>query len=437
MLGLGSLGGPLGGLLADRLPRRALLATLDSAAAALVLLLLLVHGRGQLWLVYVVMFGYGIAGCALTPAQTALMRAIVPMRMLADANTALQTAKWGVRLVTPVLSAGLVPWAGPAPVVIGDAVTFMVGLAATIPALRTARQARSTQPAGMTQTTLRAPGRPPRPDRHWLSEAAAGALHIRRTDPLRRLALAGTLALAAFGLSESALFAAVRRGLHRPDAFLGVLVSAQGAGAVVAGAGCAALLRRLDEPRVAAAGTACAAAGFLLLVSSSTPAALTGAVLLGAGLPWIMAGLSTALQRHTPAGLMGRADAALGAMLSVPQTVAIAVGSALVAAVGYRMVLVIVVGLLAAAATYLVNHTDRATGTAGSAEIVASGEGPAPRRTEHSCTGGQLHERPALDADGCARSPRRRGHRNRGRPRALRGGGHPHGPRHVYRRWVR
>jgi MFS family permease len=373
MLGLGSLAGPVGGLLADRLSRRVLLTTLEFAAAGLVLLLLLVHERGQLWLVYVVMFGYGMTACALTPAQTALMRAIVPVRLLAEANTALQTARWGVRLVTPVLSAGLVPRAGPAPVVIGDAATFMVGLAATVPALRTAQRA---------QATLRAPGRRPRQDRHWLGEAAAGALHIRRTDALRQLTLAGTLALAAFGLAESALFAAVRHGLHRPDSFLGVLVSAQGAGAVVAGAGAAALLRRLDEPRVAAAGTTCAAAGFLLLASSSTPAALTGAVLLGAGLPWIMAGISTALQRRTPAGLMGRADAALGTMLSVPQTIAIAIGSALVAAVGYRIVLAIVVGLLAAAATYLVNRVNHVPGNTRSSRDCCTrrGAGAAPDR---------------------------------------------------------
>src|SRR5690242_8130952 len=52
---------PLAGLVVDRLPRRSVLVATDVAAGAAVLLLLLVHDRDQLWLIYVVAALYGVA----------------------------------------------------------------------------------------------------------------------------------------------------------------------------------------------------------------------------------------------------------------------------------------------------------------------------------------------------------------------------------------
>src|SRR6266567_7018066 len=124
-LALGSLCGPLGGMLADKVRRRPLLIVTNLATAALVLLLLLVGDRHQVWLIYVVMFGYGVSGSVLGPAQTALVQAIVPADLLGEANGALQTAQQGLRLLTPLAGAGLFAEFGPAPVVIGDAATFL------------------------------------------------------------------------------------------------------------------------------------------------------------------------------------------------------------------------------------------------------------------------------------------------------------------------
>jgi MFS family permease len=82
-LAVGSLFGPLGGMLADRARRRPMLVATNLATAGLVLLLLLVRDRHQVWLIYLVMFGYGVSGSLLGPAQTALVQAIVPGDLLA------------------------------------------------------------------------------------------------------------------------------------------------------------------------------------------------------------------------------------------------------------------------------------------------------------------------------------------------------------------
>jgi hypothetical protein len=64
-------------------------------AAALVLLIVLVHHRSQIWLIYLVIFLYSVIGSAIGPAQTALLPALVPEELLAQANGVQQTLNQG------------------------------------------------------------------------------------------------------------------------------------------------------------------------------------------------------------------------------------------------------------------------------------------------------------------------------------------------------
>src|SRR5581483_3537532 len=125
VLGLGALAGPLGGLLADRVRRRRLMIACDVVLGASVLLLLLVHNRGDAWLIYVVALLYGAVGMAFYPAQAALLRVMLPEELLADANGALSTMRQGLRIVAPLAGAGLYAAFGSGrPVAIFDAATF-------------------------------------------------------------------------------------------------------------------------------------------------------------------------------------------------------------------------------------------------------------------------------------------------------------------------
>jgi MFS family permease len=127
----GTLLAPVCGMVADRLPRKPLLGAVNLAGAGLVCLLLLVHTRSEIWLIYVVMFGYGVAGSLIGSTQTALLAVIVPGDLLGDANALLQIGSQGSRLFTPLLGAGLLAWIGPRPVVALDAGTFAAAALAT------------------------------------------------------------------------------------------------------------------------------------------------------------------------------------------------------------------------------------------------------------------------------------------------------------------
>ncbi|MFF0968935.1 MFS transporter [Streptomyces sp. NPDC003703] len=346
---LGTLGAPLCGALVDRSRRAPLLIALNLFSMALVLPLLLVHDRHGIWICYAVMVLYGLASGTSGSAMTALTQALIPPERLGDANGLLQTLLQGVRLIAPLLGAGVLSASGLAPLVVGDAVTF--ALVALLVALIRLRE-NGPRPSGPEAEGQGAGAR-----------LAAGFRHIVGTAALRRFTVATMIAVVAFGFSQSVLFAVVDSGLGRPPAFVGVLGATQAAGAVVAGAGAAMLMRRAGETRTVVFGLVLSAAGFLLTAVPALPAVVPGTVLMGTGLPWIIAGGTTLLQRRTPAHLMGRTDAALGVLIGLPQTVAIAVGAALVALVDYRVMLVLMAVLTSAAALYLATRTARrATG---------------------------------------------------------------------------
>lgn len=342
MVAVGSLAGPFGGVLADRLRRRPLLIAVNLASGALILLLLLVRGQGQLWLIYLVMVGYGLSSAILAPAQTALLQVLVPEGLLAEANGVLQTVGQGMRLITPLIGAGLLVAVGPVPLIVGDAATFVLAAAALL-ALRT-REERGERGER---------GEPARDRQHRLSEAAAGARHIRQTAALRQASIAGVLAVITYGFSETGYFVVVSEGLHRAPGFLAILVSVQGIGAIASGICAAPLIRRIGEVRVIGAGLASLTCAYLLLAVPSTAVTLAGSALLGVSLPWVIVGSSTLLQRRTPTALMGRTSAAFDLLTSVPQTIAIALGAALFAAVDYRLPLFAMAGLVAAGSAYL------------------------------------------------------------------------------------
>jgi hypothetical protein len=63
------------------------------------------------------------------------------------------------------------------------------------------------------------------PSRTSVADATAGLRHIWSTPILRRLILAALVSVLGFGFAETALYAVVDVGLHRPPAFLGVLMA--------------------------------------------------------------------------------------------------------------------------------------------------------------------------------------------------------------------
>jgi MFS family permease len=348
----GNLFSPLGGALADRFRRRRLLICSNLSAAALVLLIVMVHHRSQFWVVYLVIFLYGVIGSAIGPAQTALLPALVPSDLLAEANAAQQTLNEGLRLVIPLLGAGLFVLVGAGAVAEIDAGTFLVAVASLL-ALRVdepqpPRHGPAPGPAASGAGLGVAEG----------GRMAAGFRFIRNEPLLRSITFAFGLSMLVIGFTESAVFSVVTVGLHHSASFVGVTIAPQGIGAVAGGLTAAVILKRISEAMLTALALAFVAAAVLLLTLPSTALVLVGMVVAGFTGPWLIVAATTALQRRTPARLLGRVSGAFGLSVTVPQVISIGLGAALIAVLNYRILLVVIAVVVLGAALFLVSRPE-------------------------------------------------------------------------------
>jgi MFS family permease len=349
----GSLFSPLGGVLADRFRRRRLLIGSNLVAAALVPLIVLVHHRSQIWLVYLVIFLYGVIGSAIGPAQTALLPALVPGDLLAEANAAQQTLNEGLRLVIPLLGAGLFVVVGAGAVAEIDAGTFLVAVASLL-ALRVDEPQPPRPEPALDPAAEGGAG----PGVAEGGRMAVGFRFIRNEPLLRSVTFAFGLSMLVIGFTESAVFSVVTVGLHHSASFVGVTVAPQGIGAIAGGLTAATILKRISEAMLTALALAFVAAAVLLLTVPSTAFVLVGMVVAGFTGPWLIVAATTALQRRTPARLLGRVSGAFGLSVTVPQVISIGLGAGLVAVLNYRILLVVIAVVVIGAALFLVSRPE-------------------------------------------------------------------------------
>jgi Na+/melibiose symporter-like transporter len=329
-----SLFAPLCGSLIDRLPRRRLLLWTNLATALVVTSLVLVNGRGQVWLIYLVMFLYGSSNNVLGGGSLALVRMLVDDDLLGEANAYLSTVQEGCRLFAPLLGAGLYTVLGGGVLGLVDGATFLVAVASLL--LITVQEL-------------------PQPSEHedWRDYTMKGLTYLWRCVPLRQSTVATAVTLLMAGILESIGFAVVSQGLHRAPGFLGVISTVQGVGAVPGALTAAALMRRTGAGVMVAIGLMMLALGCLVLTQDALVPVMAGCALMGCSLPWIIVGFNTAIQRLTPLDMQGRVDSTAGFLVGMPQSISIAVGAGLVTWIDYRLLLVIMALVIAGSGVWL------------------------------------------------------------------------------------
>jgi MFS family permease len=339
---LAGLVSPIGGLVVDRVAKRPLMVGSHLALAAVMCLLLLVHDEGDLWILYVVTALYGLGGDIFASARSSMLKAMLPDELLGDANGALQSVREGMRIVAPLAGAGLYAAVGGPAVAIVDAVTFVLS-AATLVALRFAEPPTAAK------------------EHHILREISAGISHIARVRVLRELTYGVAATMLVIGFSETLIFA-LTQAIGRPASFVGVLGSFQGVGAIVGGLTAGTLMRRIGDVRLTGLGVLFFAVGDGLFLIPSLPVILVAMLIAGAGIVWAVVAISTAYQRRSPQTMQGRVNAAANMLFSVPQTLSIAAGAALITVVDYRVeVVAMLIGTAVSAAYLLTRRTPEET----------------------------------------------------------------------------
>ncbi|MGI9092194.1 MAG: MFS transporter [Mycobacteriales bacterium] len=355
-LGLPSLLAPLSGHLVDRVSRRGLIMATNASTALVVLCLLFVHDRHDVWIIYAVAAAYGLAFNVVGAAGAGLFKDMLADADLASANALRQTVFQGLRVVSPLFGAGLYAATGPAPLIVFDAVSFAAAIVA-VWSVRVEESPVEHEPAIALRRRL-----------------AAGSAHLWRTPLLRSITIAGAVTMLVLGFYESIVFAVVD-ALNRPPSYLGVLMSVQAVGSIAGGLLAAKAVSRFGEKTVVALGLACFAAGFTVLLGKALPLVFLGVILDGAALMLFAIASATAIQRFTPARLQGRVSSASYVLSDVPQTASIAVGAALIGVVDYRLLLVVMAVVIGFAAAWVLGSGRRETGTAAGRPAVLPADG--------------------------------------------------------------
>lgn len=347
-----ALAAPVLGAVVDRVRRSRLLVSANLVGAVVVLPLLLVDGPEDVWLVYLVMFAYGAVNKVIGSAQSALIADVLPADRLAEANGLLRSTREALRIVAPLVGAGLFVWLGAPAVIVLDALTFLAAVAFL---LRMRVREERPEPSG----------------RAFGADIAQGVRYVVDHRVMRWLVLGFGVAALAYGFGESGIFSAIGDGLGLDPAFVGITGVVQGAAAVLIGPFAGRLNRRLGELRLVRLGLAGYAVSLVLLVVPSLPVVLVSMAVAGVCLPLAGVGLITYLQTNTPKNLQGRVFSAADLAVSAPLALSVALGSGLLTVLGYQLLFAVgAVVLLAGAALTL-------RASARQAPVVA-GEPPVP-----------------------------------------------------------
>lgn len=313
---------PLAGYVADRVSRRNLLIFANLTCALVALSLLLVRDASQVWLIYLVTFVYGTLMYVNSGAQSGLLRDMLADDQLASANGLLTTIDQGLRVLSPVVGAGLFAVFG------GHAVALVTAGSLLITA------------GLLTRVHVDESGPTPREEREsFRRELTAGFRHIRGIPLLARLTALMAVVFMITGLMNTTIFAAIEYGFGLPVEAFGVAAGIQGAGSILGGITAAIVIARLSERRAIGVAFLGLGAGVATTLTGLLPVGIVGAFTVGLVIPWMVVAFVTYRQRVTPAQLQGRVSAATNMALNGPQTLGTAAGAAAILILDWRLVI--------------------------------------------------------------------------------------------------
>lgn len=282
---------PLGGVVADRFPKRRTLVVTQSSFMVVAGLLGLAVGFHfvQTWEVFVVVLAFGLINVVDGPTRQAFVPEMVGFRQLPNAVALNSSVFNGARVVGPAVGGILIATVGTALCFDLNAISYL----AVIWALLLMRP----QELHITARSRTASG--------TLAQIREGAVTARHT-PEVLLVILMMLVVGTFSYNLSVLIPALaRQGLHVGAAGFGLLSAALGVGALLGALGIA----YSGRATVRALLAGCAVFGIFLALAGTVPSlplAMVVLALAGAGMIIYSAVSNSIIQMRSPAALRGR-----------------------------------------------------------------------------------------------------------------------------------
>jgi Na+/melibiose symporter-like transporter len=305
--------GAVAGVFADRWDRKRTMITADLLLAAVLLPLLLVHGAGQVWIVFAVMFAEGAIQQFFSPAEQAMVPTLVPDTELVAANAVSGQVSNVARLAGSALGGIIAAAAGIGAVTLADAASFVAS--AALLALVRATGRATARPGG--------PGGPVRERIAGIGDELRDGLRLSvRHRVLRTLMIFALVTSVGEGIMSTLFTPFVEHVLHGSSQEFGLVVAAQAVGGILGGALAAGFGHRVRASRLLSCGAI--AFGLVDLAIFLYPLgyvavwpAVAGMIIVGLPGALTMAGLMTLFQRSTSDSHRGRIFGALSAVEGV------------------------------------------------------------------------------------------------------------------------
>ncbi len=282
----------VGGVLADKLPKRTVLIGTQSAAMlqAAVMFALTATGVVRVWHVFVLAACLGLINSLDIPTRQAFISEMVPQRDLMNAIS-LNSAQFNAsRVVGPGVAGVLIAALGIPPLFLFNSVSYLAviaGLALMSPALlqRNARPATSERP---------------------LRQIREGVAFALRT-PMIRLPLVMLFAVSTFGLNFNITLPLLAdQTYHTGATGFGTMSSMLGLGSMVAALALAALVKKPRAALLVLGAAVFGAYEAVLAFIPSQQSALIVLVIIGVASISFSATANTTLQANSPAHMRGR-----------------------------------------------------------------------------------------------------------------------------------
>ena len=317
--------GPLSGVFVDRWPLKRTLVSSDLIRAGLVLLLMV---STTIWQIYAILAALSCVSSFFAPAQSVTIRSHVPPHGLISANSLMQMAMLGARIVGPAAAGALVAAFGPAICYAVDFVSFMLS-AALIGSVTIVRPPAVATPTTTERGAVAA----------ILHEMGDGMRFIVQHAAISFVVMAMAAGMFVMGCFGPLIAIYVREWLHAQAGVFGIVSAMVGIGMLAGMPVVRRVSGRVQGATLVLSGLAGIGLGALLLgalpwVAMSMLACFT----LGFAFAGVIVPAQTLIQQETPAALMGRISSTMMSAVFFAQLIGLALSGVLAQMFGVRAV---------------------------------------------------------------------------------------------------
>ena len=310
--------GPLAGVFVDHWDMKRTMIASDLIRAVLAIGLIFAENVYQIYAIFLVMSS---VSSFFIPAQSVMLRTVTPSEGLLSANSLMQQAMQGVRILSPAVASALVTAVGPSSCFYVDGATFLAS-AAFIYAISASREATQHSVTSVKSA---------------LSAMTVGIRYIFTHSSTSFVMVALTAGMFAIGCYTALMAIYVRDDLASGPGLFGALGSLIGVGVIAGLPIMSRAAKSVSRPSLVVIGLAGIGLCVLFLTAIGTIwASVVGTLGIGIFVAFIFVPTQVLLQEATPKEMLGRISSSMMSVMTLSQTIALVFAGSIANVIGVR-----------------------------------------------------------------------------------------------------